>query len=103
MEKIHTILTQKDREMLWKDQALRNPCTNGYIAYNAGFVASSLKENTKAEEYYLIASMQDDAPEVSKFLSILMRAKGGDYRSAAQKFFLVGQNGYDEPPYICQA
>jgi len=46
--------------------------------------------------------MQDDAPQAAKVLTILMRAKSGDYLSAAQKFLLIASSGYDESPYICR-
>ncbi len=100
--KLDTILSETNYELLWKNMTLRNPCTDGYIAYNAWFIASTLKENKKAEQYYLIASMQDDAPQAAKVLTILMRAKSGDYLSAAQKFLLIASSGYDESPYICR-
>lgn len=101
-QKIAIILSTPEYESLWKNESLKNPCSDGYIAYNAGFLASTLKDNKKAEKYYLIASMHDDAPQAAKVLTILMRAKSGDYLSAAEKFLLVAVNGYDEAPYVCQ-
>lgn len=46
--------------------------------------------------------MNTDAPEVSRFLALLMRAKEGNYEDAGRKFLLIGASGYDEPPYDCQ-
>lgn len=46
--------------------------------------------------------MNDDAPQVSRFLALLMQAKEGNYEEAGRKFLLIALSGYDEPPYACQ-
>lgn len=61
-----------------------------------GVIAHNIGQKKASEDYYKIASMQSDAPEASRFLSILERAKNGDSLSAASRFFLIALDGYDE-------
>jgi hypothetical protein len=89
---------------LWKRDDLKNPCVSGMIPYYMALIyGNSLKDGIQAERYYKIASMNEkDVPEASKFLWILARSSGGNYRDSATTFFLVWQSGYDPAPYQCR-
>jgi hypothetical protein len=71
LKKIHNIPVNQSP---WKIQELRNPCVNGVIPYYLGILYSEIGESEKSSDAYKIASMQDDAPASSAFLSILTRA-----------------------------
>jgi hypothetical protein len=71
------------------------------LPYYTAYVAERLGEKKKAESYYKIASLNHDAPQVSRFLMLLAQANDGDRISAAEKFLLIGVGGYDESPYTC--
>lgn len=81
---------------LWSDTTLANPCTDGMIPYYLAAVMSNLGKHAEAEKLYKIASVQSDAPQASRFLSVLERAETGDLRSAATRFLLIALEGYDE-------
>jgi hypothetical protein len=46
--------------------------------------------------------MNDDAPQISRILSILALSADGDYRATATNFALIGSSGYDIEPYACR-
>ncbi len=70
--KIEKIKILPISESLWNDTVLRNPCASGMLPYYMGFATYEMGENkAKASEYYKIASMNDDAPQASRILSIL--------------------------------
>lgn len=101
-EKMEQIRKSEAWKDLWSNESLKNPCTDGMLPYYMAYVAGSLWNLSASESYYKIASMNDDAPKASRFLSILMRAKKWDYKNAALRFFLIAVDGYDESPYACQ-
>lgn len=96
MGKIASIEAQEINAELWNNTALKNPCSNGMMPYYMAVVAHNVGDKKASEQYYKIASMQSDAPEASRFLSILERAKNGDSLSAASRFLLIALDGYDE-------
>lgn len=102
-EKIDEIKTLPTTQELWSNTSLRNPCRNGmipyYMAYHYGNV---FHDSNSSEFYYKIASMQDDAPKASEFLSILAKANEWDYIDSALWFFLIASEWYDIPPYACR-
>lgn len=103
MEKIRQIDALPLGIDLWERKDLRNPCLSDWIAYYMWLHSlQAFKDGAKAERYYKIASMQDNAPQASRFLSILARSSVWDYRSSAFQFFLVATSGYDPEPYICR-
>jgi hypothetical protein len=88
---------------LWKRMDLRNPCSSGMIPYYMGYHYNNVfHDGGKAEYYYKIASMQDDAPKASQFLAILAKSSEGNYRDSALSFLLVASDGYDKYPYTCR-
>lgn len=71
-EKLEKIQKEPISEKLWKNTALKNPCASGMLPYYIAFATYQMGDNrTMASEYYKIASMSDDAPNVSRLLSIL--------------------------------
>lgn len=101
-EKIKIITGKEIGTSLWSDTTLQNPCRDGMLPYYIAYVASALSKEAEAEKYYKIASMNTDAPQASRFLSLLMRAKSGDHIEAAKKFLFIAIDGYDEDPYTCR-
>jgi hypothetical protein len=101
-EKINRILSGGLTGLPWDDPELKNPCTDGYIAYYAGFIADGLELRERSRDYYMIASTHVDAPAVSRYLAVLAEWKRWDRREAALQFFLTATNGYDEPQFLCQ-
>lgn len=100
--KIEKIKTLPISESLWNNADLKNPCASGMLPYYLAFTTYQMGENkAKASEYYKIASMNDDAPQASRVLSILSLSAEGDYMASALNFALVGSTGYDVDPYIC--
>ncbi len=95
-KKIELIGKEEIGTNLWNNESLKNPCSNGLIPYYMAITAHNIGEKKASENYYKIASMQSDAPEASRFLSILERAKSGDFLSAASRFFIIALDGYDE-------
>lgn len=57
--------------------------------------------NSVAEEFYKIASMHDDAPEVSKILAVLASQPKNNPKTIAQNFGFMALSGYDTEPYKC--
>lgn len=74
-EKIGRILSGGLVALPWDNPELKNPCTDGYIAYYAGFVADGLEKRDLSRDYYMIASTHDDAPSASRFLAVLAEGK----------------------------
>jgi hypothetical protein len=101
-EKIGFISSQDFGKKLWDNTDMKNPCEDGMLPYYTAYVASEVDEPTQAAKYYKIASMNDDAPEVSKFLWPLMLGKKWDHKEAAEKLLIIGIDGYDEAPYTCR-
>jgi len=100
--KLHTITHTPISLELWQDKALRNPCKSGLLPYYIAFYGGQLVKNAPiAEQYYTIAGMQDDAPEVSQILAVLSSAPEDDPRSIATKFSLLAVAAYDQDPYSC--
>jgi hypothetical protein len=73
------------------------------LPYYMANILDRLGERSTSEKYYKIASLNSDAPKVSRFLMLLERAKDGNYEDAGRKFLLTGIAGYDEDPYSCQS
>lgn len=57
--------------------------------------------NSVAEEFYKIASMHDDVPEVSKILAVLASQPKNNPKTIAQNFGFMALSGYDNEPYKC--
>ncbi len=100
--KVNLILSSWVNVHPWDRTDLRNPCSDGFIAYYLGYVADGIGKRSLASRYYALASANDDAPKASRFLSIIMEGKAGDRINAAIQFFLIAISGYDESPYLCQ-
>lgn len=102
-KKLEEIANAPVWKTLWERQDLRNPCIDGMIPYYIGYHYSNVfHDGAKAEYYYKIASMQDDAPKASEFLSIIAKSSEGNYRDSALSFFLIAADGYDIEPFACQ-
>ncbi len=87
---------------LWEREDLKNPCKSGMIPYYIGFhYSNDFEEGEKASYYYKIASMQDNAPEATKFLGPIALANTKDPIDAALSFLLIAKDGYDKEPYEC--
>jgi hypothetical protein len=100
--KLDTIKKSEISETLWENAALKNPCASGMLPYYLGFSTHQMGEDKSlASEYYKIASMNDDAPQSSRILSILSLSAEWDYMASALTFALVGSTGYDVDPYVC--
>ena len=101
--KIEKIKQQNISESLWKDQSLRNPCSDGMLPYYIAFATYKMWNNkSEASEYYKIAAMQDDGPIASRILAVIALAADGDFQSSAMTFLLLGSSGYDIEPYNCK-
>lgn len=88
---------------LWSRKDLQNPCTNGMIPYYIAFhYANAFEDGKNASYYYKIASMQDDAPDASKFLGPIALTRLSDPVDSALSFLLIARDGYDKDPYICK-
>lgn len=101
-EKIKEIQKRELAKDLWDDIHLRDPCRDGMLPYYSAYVAANIGKPDLAESYYKLASMNIDAPQVSRFLSLLSRAQEWDRLSAAKRFLAIGTDGYDEEPYLCR-
>ena len=85
----------------WERPDLKNTCTDGFIPYYLAYVADGIGKRSLASRYYALASVNEDAPSASRFLSVIMEGKSGDRVNAAMQFFLIASSGYDEYPYTC--
>ena len=77
-DKITLIAKTEIGSDFWEKNELKNPCKDGMLPYYTAYVAERLGEKKKAEFYYKIASLNHDAPEVSRFLMLLAQANDGD-------------------------
>ncbi len=100
-EKIKIIQTKEFGKSLWEDVSIAEPCSDAMLPYNVAYVAGALSELDKSELYYKIASTHKEAPQASRFLGPLMQAKEWEHKKTAEKFLLIGIDGYDESPYTC--
>ncbi len=101
--KIAKIQESPISDTLWKDTSVKNPCASGMLPYYIAFTLHQTGENkTEASTYYKIATMNNDAPQVSRILSILALSADGDYLATATNFALIGSSGYDVEPYTCR-
>lgn len=105
-EKIAKIIDfpiQDIRAMLGRDD-LKNPCQSGMLPYLIAFYGGQLgQDSTIAENYYKIASMQDDAPSISQILAVIGTGDKDNPKIIATKLALIAINGYDEKPFECSA
>jgi len=103
IQKIQKIKNEPFSPDLWKNESLRNPCPTGLIPYYIWMHALlSLSDGKDAHLYYKIASLNDDAPEASKYLALLALTYSWKPFESAMSSFLVWVSGYDSPPFICQ-
>ncbi|GAB0175033.1 MAG: hypothetical protein HHAS10_09120 [Candidatus Altimarinota bacterium] len=101
-EKLQKIYSSEIGRELWNNSELKNPCNDSMLAYNVAITANELGEYSKAEQYFKVASLEEDGPKAAQFLGPLMQAKLGDYKSSGERFLLIAAGAYDEDPYTCQ-
>lgn len=87
---------------LWDREDIKNPCLSGYIPYYIGSKYDiELWDKIMAARYYKIASMHEDAPQISRYLGIIAFSSMGNYRDAAMTLSLMASESYDNTPYTC--
>lgn len=102
-EKLKKIYSSEIGSDLWNNQLLKNPCNNSMLAYNVAITANELWEYKKAQQYFKVASLEENGPQAARFLWPLMQAKLWDYKNAWERFLLIAAWAYDEDPFSCQA
>lgn len=103
-EKLQKIKDEQFSPDLWKKESLKNPCPTWLISYYIWMhTLLSLSDWKDAHIYYKIASLHDDAPEASKYLSLLALTYSWKPFESAISSFLVSASWYDPAPFICQS
>ena len=101
-QKVDKILHTHTFPDIWKDSSLKNPCISWLVPYYIWMhTLFSLGDGEWASQYYKIASMNDDAPEASKYLVFLAKTYAGNPFDGALSSLLVWASWYDREPYEC--
>ncbi len=102
IEKIEQIKNKNMPHELWENPSLRNPCISWMVPYYLWMhFLFSLNNGERASYYYKIASMNDDAPDASKYLVFLAKTYAGNPFDSAISSLLMWAWWYDREPYEC--
>ena len=93
MQKIDTIRTEPNINMIVNNPKYQNPCTDYQIPYYLGYIEYwGFLDGKDASDYYRITAANQDAPDGARVLAAIMQGKGGDREKSATMFRALAES-----------